>query len=186
MKKRIITLGGMPGSGKSSLTAMLVHEGFRYFSDEVALIERTTFQVAPVPLAFCAKDTGWDLMARYYPEILTRPTHRRNDGKIVRYFAPPVAALQQTSAPVSHIIFPRYVKDAPTELEPVARPEAVRRLMEECMSLRQRLTNDNVQALLGWIGGIDCYALTFSSLERAAELVTRAVKSQKTSFASVR
>ena len=62
-----ILLPAAAGSGKSSLTAALTHAGFRYFSDEVALIDRTTFRVPPVPLAICVKDTGWDLMIRYHP-----------------------------------------------------------------------------------------------------------------------
>ena len=35
------------GSGKSSLTAALVHSGLGYYSDEVALIEPGTFLVCP-------------------------------------------------------------------------------------------------------------------------------------------
>src|SRR5262249_45664837 len=64
-----------PGSGKSSLTAALTHRGFRYFSDEVALIESSSFEVCPMPLAFCVKSTGWDVIAPYLPQVLTVPTH---------------------------------------------------------------------------------------------------------------
>jgi hypothetical protein len=173
--KSCILLPAAAGSGKSSLTAALIQRGFGYFSDEVALIERTTLLVPPVPIAICVKSTGWDLMARYYPEISTLPIHRRGDGKVVRYIPPPAGAAQQPPAPVSHIIFPRYDKDAPTELKPIARSEALRRLMGECQALRQRLDRENVANLIRWIAGIDCYALTFSSLDEAAELVAATV-----------
>ena len=83
--------------------------------------------------------------------------------------------MQQPPAPVSHIVFPRYDKDAPTELKPIARFEALRRLMGECQALRQRLDRENVAELIRWIAGIDCYALTFSSLDEAAELVAATV-----------
>src|SRR5207248_7631775 len=63
-----ILLPASPGSGKSSLTAALVKRGFRYFSDEVSLVEPATFRVPPVPLAICVKSTGWELMARYFPQ----------------------------------------------------------------------------------------------------------------------
>jgi hypothetical protein len=173
-----VLLPAAPGSGKSSLTAALTHKGFHYFSDEVALIDSGTFQVNPMPLAFCLKSTGWDLMARYYPEILTLPIHQRNDGKVVRYLAPPAAALQQTSAPVSHIIFPRYDKDGTTELKPIARSEALRRLMDECLALSQRLDRENVGELVRWIERVDCYALPFSSLDEAVELVAQTMRPQ--------
>ncbi len=160
-----------PGSGKSSLVAALTHRGFQYFSDEVALIEPNTFQVRALPLAMCIKETGWDLISRYYPVIADLPTHRRKDGKVLRYIAPPKAATKQRPLPVSHIIFPSHRENAPTEIRPVARSEALARLMAECLVLRQRLDRHNVADLLRWIEGVECHALTFSSLEAAAELV---------------
>jgi hypothetical protein len=77
-------LPAAPGSGKSSLTAALARSGLDYFSDEVALLEEPDLEVRPIPLAVCVKSTGWDLMARFFPEIGTLATHRRGDGKIVR------------------------------------------------------------------------------------------------------
>jgi hypothetical protein len=168
-----ILLPAAPGSGKSSLTAALVHGGFRYFSDEVALIQRTTYRVPPVPLAICVKSTGWNLMARFYPNIPALRVHGREDGKLVRYIAPPNGAAQHSPAPVSHIIFPHYEKGASTELKPIARTEALRRLMDECLGLRHRLDTENVEKLLRWIAGIECYDLRFSSLDQAAALVTQ-------------
>jgi hypothetical protein len=169
-----VLLPAAPGSGKSSLTAALTHRGLRYFSDEVALIEPGTFMVNPMPLAFCAKSTGWDLLARYYPEILSVPTHIRSDGKVVRYVAPPADRIQKVPAAVSHIVFPRYDKESKTELQPIAPSEALGRLTTECLA-KKRLDRNNVGQLIRWISGIHCYALPFSSLEDAAELVTQAI-----------
>ena len=44
-----------------------------------------------------------DVLASYYPEILSAPTHARSDGKIVRYVAPPPARVQKTPASITHI-----------------------------------------------------------------------------------
>jgi len=170
-----VLLPAAPGSGKSSLTAALTHRGHRYFSDEVALVEPETFRVAPMPLALCVKSSGWELIAGYYPEILHRPAHRRNDGKMVRYLPPPAAALQQKSSPVSHIIFPRYDPDVETTLSPVGRPEALRRLMEECLAMRRRLTAADAHGLVRWMETIHCYELSFSSLQEATDLVSTAI-----------
>jgi hypothetical protein len=172
---KCIFLPAAAGSGKSSLTAALAHGGFCYYSDEVALVERGTFLVPPVPLAVCVKSTGWDLMSRYYPEILALPIHGRNDGKVVRYVPPPAAALRQTPALVSHIFFPRYTEGEQTRLEPLSRSNALARLMEQCLALRQRLDQDNVRELIRWIGAIECYSLTFSSLDEAVALIENTV-----------
>jgi hypothetical protein len=176
---KCILLPAAAGSGKSSLTAALTHSGFGYYSDEVALVERGTCRVPPVPLAVCVKSTGWDVMSRYYPEILALPVHGRNDGKVVRYVPPPAAALQQTPAIVSHIFFPRYIEGEQTRLEPLSRSAALARLMEQCLALRQRLDQDNVRELIRWIGGIACYSLTFSSLDEAVAHVEDTVSQRQ-------
>lgn len=172
---RCILLPAAAGSGKSSLTAALTHAGFGYYSDEVALIARGTFQVAPVPLAVCVKSTGWDLMSRYYPDILNLPVHLRDDRKVVRYVPPRAETVQKDAGMVSHIFFPRYAADEPTELRSLARSEALGRLMEQCLALRHRLDLANVQELVRWIAGIDCYALSFSSLDEAVVVVSETV-----------
>jgi hypothetical protein len=168
---RCILLPAAPGSGKSSLTAALSNSGLGYYSDEVALVERGSFQVSPVPLAICVKSTGWALMSRYYPELLSLPTHRRGDDKQVRYVAPPATTVQKRPAQVSHIFFPRYSAEEPTQLIKLARSQALMRLMDQCLASRLRLETGEVRELVRWIGGIECYALTFSSLDEAVALV---------------
>ena len=169
-----VLLPAAAGSGKSSLTMALVDRGFLYFSDEVALIEPGTFRVPPVPLATCVKSTGWDLVSRYYPQISSLPIHVRCDQKVLRYVPPPGHKPEQTSVPVSHIIFPKYRPDARTRLERISRSEALGRLMGECLALRQRLDQNNVPELVRWIAGVECYELEFSCLEAAAQLVVEA------------
>jgi len=169
-----VLLPAAAGSGKSSLTMALVDRGFLYFSDEVALIEPGTFHVPPVPLAMCVKSTGWDLMSRYCPEILSLPIHVRIDSKVLRYVPPPANSAAHTPAPVSHIIFPQYQPGAHTRLERVSRSDALGRLMGECLALRQRLDQKNVRELIHWIAGIECYELKLSSLETATQLVAEA------------
>ena len=161
--KACILLPAAAGSGKSSLTTALTHSGYHYFPDEVALVDRKTFKVPPMPLAICTKSTGWDVMRRYYPDLLTLPTHRRDDGKMVRYIPPPPEVAQGRPAPVSHIIFPRYQAGVPTELRPIGRSETLGRLMVECIAMRERFNPTNVRGLIEWIAHIDCYSLAFSS-----------------------
>ncbi len=167
---RCILLPAAAGSGKSSLTAALVHRGYRYLSDEVALIEPITFHVPPMPLAVCVKSTGWDVMSRYFPHIGDLMGHQRMDGKVVRYIPPAPATIQQSAAQVSHIIFPRYDANTATEIRPIGRSVALARMMSECLACGH-LDRTNVNQLIRWIGQIDCYELPFASLEDAIALV---------------
>jgi hypothetical protein len=176
--KCAILLPAESGSGKSSLTAALTHAGFGYLSDEVGLVERGTFRVPPVPLGVCVKAKGWDLMSRYFPELVTLPIHLRNDGKVVRYLPPRPATLQSQPALITHIFFPRYGKGEVTRLEPLSRSVGFTRLMDQCVALSRRLDRDNVGDMIRWIAKIDCYALPFSSLDEAVALID-GVTSQK-------
>lgn len=173
MDESCVLFPAAPGSGKSSLTVALVHRGFGYFSDEVALIG-PAFQVSPMPLAMAIKEPGWDLIARYYPRLMRRPVHIRHDAKAIRYLPPPADALRRRPLPVSHIIFPRFDPSARTALEPMTRAEALRRLIDECLAMRLSLDEAKVRRLMGWIGGIACFGLAFSSLDEAVELVSEA------------
>jgi len=170
-----ILLPARAGSGKSSLTAALIHRGFRYFSDEVALIQRSDFLVPAMPLAICVKSTGWDVMAKFYPNIGDLPMHWRDDGKRVRYI-PPRKSERWAPAPVTHIVFPHYEEQARTALRPISQSQALGRLMAECLALRQRLDQGIFQQLVNWIEGIDCYDLTFSSLDAAVDAVTEMIE----------
>jgi hypothetical protein len=131
-----------------------------------------------MPFALCVKESGWDLIGRYFPQLSELLVHWRQDGKAVRYLPPPPNSIQKTSAPVSHLIFPRYREGCSTEITSIARSEALGRLMDECLALRQRLNDENVARLINWIGGINCYALTFSSLEEATDLISQVVRAK--------
>lgn len=170
-----ILLPAAAGSGKSSLTAALTHAGYLYFSDEVALIERKTFRVPPMPLAICSKSTGWEIMQRYYPDLHQLPIHRRDDGKLVRYIPPPSGSVRQRPAPVSHIIFPRYQAGAVSELRRLTRSDALGRLMAECMAASERFDLAKVRELVDWIAQTECFSLTFSSLDEAVASVKATV-----------
>jgi len=169
-----LLLPAAAGSGKSSLTMALVHRGFQYFSDEVALIEPGTFHVLPMPLAMAIKESGWDLMGRYYPALESLPIHIRKDAKVLRYLPPPMNAVAQAPSAVRHVIFPHYQPGVQTKLVPLRRAEALGRLMHQCLGLRRRLDADNVRAIAAWMTSIDCYELTHSSLEAAVDAIVGA------------
>jgi hypothetical protein len=48
-------LVGASGIGKSTMAWALVHDGFRYLSDELAPVDLVTFRVHPYPRALCLK-----------------------------------------------------------------------------------------------------------------------------------
>ncbi|MET0023765.1 MAG: PqqD family peptide modification chaperone [Sedimenticola sp.] len=162
-----------PGSGKSTLTTALAHNGFEYFSDEVALLHGDELEVCPVPLATCVKDTGTDILSHYYPGLAELALHLRNDGKRVRYMPPPMRCVPpaDTLRPVGAIVFPRYNPDEKTELSTLGHMEALQSLMQECLIVDTHLDLAKVSTLLHWIERTPCYRLSVASLDDAVNLV---------------
>ncbi|HTQ00443.1 MAG TPA: PqqD family peptide modification chaperone [Casimicrobiaceae bacterium] len=171
--RRCILLPAAAGSGKSTLTAALVHDGFAYYSDEVALLEENTLAVYPVPLAICVKVAGLSALVERFPVLHKLPVHRRIDGKDVIYMAPPAGALPSGThpRPVVGVVFPRYSRDALTSIEPLSAAEALKCLLEECLVIPKGLAAGTVQALIRWILRIPCYRLTFGSTDEAVAAV---------------
>lgn len=163
-----ILLPGAPGSSKSTLSAALGRRGFTFLSDEVALLTAPDLRVRPVPLSFCVKSTGWDVLAPFYPELETRPTHQRGDDKIVRYIRPPVdLTTLQSGYAVTRVIFPRYVAGCATALRPLSRVEGLRRLLSECVSVPDGLSTAMVETLVEWVRTLHFWELEQSNLEQA-------------------
>jgi hypothetical protein len=168
-----VLLPAIAGSGKTTLTAALVHAGATYFTDEIALIDDRTLIVTPVPLPLTVKDGGLEPLRSLYQELDALTTHIREDHVRVRYLPPPPASLPSpaASARARWIVFPRYSPDADTGLQPVERPSALQRLLEESYVRPGSLNQKKVESLVQWMRTVECYDLPYSSLEAAVEIV---------------
>lgn len=172
-RESCVLLPGAPGSGKTTLTAGLVFSGFEYFSDEVALLDEDDLRLRPVPLGLGIKPGAVDVLAEHFPGVRELSVHAREDGQRVRYLGLPA---ERMAPPASRrdarwLVFPRYGPGLETALRPLSRPEALRRLMHECMVLPRLLDEARVEKLVAWMRRLDCYELPMSSLPRAIELV---------------
>ena len=149
---------------------------FAYHTDEITLLERGTLKARGAPVALTVKDGGWPVLASLYPEIDGLPAHQPLDGKTVKYLPPPIDARDPAvnrPHPVRWVVFPRYIPGGPNRVEPVPRLQALRLLLDECLALRLKLDAGEIQALVDWIAGIECRALTFDDLRAAVRLIEK-------------
>ena len=180
--RRCILLPAPPGSGKSTLTAALMHAGFEFFSDEVALLQEETCRVFPVPLAICIKSSGIAALADRFTDLGAYPVHRRGDGKHVIYMPPTHASRPATDEPrpVAALVFPRYTAGAPALLTALAKFDALEHLTRECLAV-STLAAAKVKTLIAWIARTPCYRLTYGSTDDAIaairEVMARHAKS---------
>jgi len=168
-----VLLPAAAGSGKTTLTAALIAGGCTYFSDEIAVLEERALRVVPVPLSLTVKDGSVIPLHPLYPGLGTVTAHVREDYIRVRYLQPPIASLPDATASgnVRWIVFPKYSPGLETNLRPVDRPTALKRLLGESYLSPGALERARVESLVRWMRTIDCYELPFASLSLAAELV---------------
>ena len=169
-----------PGSGKSLLTAALLRAGCSYFSDELAVLERGSLHVRPVPLSLAIKEGGVAPLESLYPGVADLPVHLSESGKRVLYLTPPAdGGFHPERAPVRWIVFPRFESDGRPRFEILTAPVALRRLFDECQALPRLFEPTEVEDLVRWIERVRCLALTYRSLPEALLLLRGLVGERK-------
>ncbi|HKU93967.1 MAG TPA: PqqD family peptide modification chaperone [Vineibacter sp.] len=170
-----LLLPGISGSGKSTLAAALVMAGFGLFGDDTIVLAQDMLVARPMPFAICLKQGAWQLLRTQLPALARLPIHHRPDGKRVRYLLPAAAETRiapNAQAPVGWIVFPCRSHQPHAELIPLARTEALTRLLRECSPL-DGLDAAKVARLVQWISAIPCFELRYGSLDSAVERLRR-------------
>ena len=178
----VAILPAPPGSGKSTLCAALIHNGWRLLSDELTLVRRSDSRLVPLPRPVSLKNGSSPLIKAYVPNGVFSPSVSDTvKGTVAHMKAPAesVARADETALP-GWIIFPRYEAGARLTLTPVSRPRAFMRVAENAFNYAQ-LGAEGFNALAGVIRQSDCYELHYSSLDEAVaafdQLASRAGQS---------
>jgi hypothetical protein len=170
---KCLLLPGPSGIGKSTLAAALTLEGLPLLGDDtIVLAEEEPVLARPMPFSICLKPGAWELLGHRLPGLAQRATHKRPDGKRVRYLVPP-RLCDGTSMPVGWIVFPQRRATISAELVPIERAEALSRLLGESCPLGDPLDAARVARLVAWISRIPCFELHFCALPAAVERLRR-------------
>lgn len=170
---KAILLPGCSGSGKSTLVAALAAKGWRYLSDELALIDVGGTVVWPFPQAMSIKAGSVSILDGYYPGLEALTEHRRIDGRAVRFVAPPIEKqLMDDAGPfeIAALFFPIYLPQVKVECLQLLPLEALQRLAAVGSSPRS-LTDEDIEGLIYLADTLPCYLLYFDDLERAMEMI---------------
>ena len=182
---RLVLLPGKSGSGKTLLTAALVHGGARYYSDETVLIARSGGTVRPVPTALSIKADGVDLAGTLFPKVADLTEHAREDGIRVRYMPPPSESIAEDvpTAP-SLIVFPRYEADAATTLTPLSPADTLARLLDEAIAVPAGLDAGALARLIDFAERVPAFTLVGGDLHASLAAVAAASRSPSRSSAN--
>lgn len=166
---RAVVMPGPQESGKTTLVAALVADGFGYLTDEAAAFEPATGAIEAYPKWLSMKAGSWPLFAHLRPELApalapfaTAQWHL--DPEAIR----PGAVVP--AAEPAWLIAPRYQPGAATALEPMTRAEALATLAGEAFNLA-RVGQDGFSTLAGVVRRSRCWRLTTGDLAGAVAAV---------------
>lgn len=163
---RALILPAPPGSGKSTLTAGLVHRGWRLLSDELTVIDPARLEIVPVPRPVSLKNASIDVIRRFAPEAAFGPVVQDTVKGAVAHFRPPRSAVDRADerALPAWVVLPRWQAGAQTSLRPLSRARGLMQLIENAF-------NYNVHGAAGFetmaalVDRCDAFELEYSDLE---------------------
>jgi hypothetical protein len=165
-----IVFPGASGLGKSTLVAALSLSGFRYASDELAIVDTQSGLVTPFPKPICLKDGGWRALEAWIGPVSSSVEMVRPDGQTVRYLTAPSVCTLSDDLPVRHVVVPERRPGALASLQPLARSAALARLAEHALNL-PRHGRDGVDVLARLVAGAECHALVYADVADAVRII---------------
>jgi len=163
-----------PGSGKSTLCAALVCQGWRLLSDELALIRTIDGRLIPLPRPISLKNGSIDIIRRYAPRaILSRAVNDTTKGTVA-HLKVPVDSITRAAedARPAWVIFPKYEVGAVPQLESIPRARSFMRVAENAFNY-SLLGASGFDTLARVIDMSLSYQFTYSKLDDAVDIFSK-------------
>lgn len=167
-----ILLPALPGSGKSTLVAGLACSGWRLLSDEFGAIGLDDGRCRPVLRPVALKNESIGVVRAAAPHAVIGPTYPRTRKGAVAHLAPDavaVAGRHASAAPVA-VVFPKFVRGAPTSLTPLPGAKAFAKLAANAFNYGV-LGPDGFRAMRRLLEHADAYRLQFGALRDGLDAV---------------
>jgi predicted ATPase len=166
-----ILLPGAAGSGKTTLVAGLVSQGFDYLSDEAAAIDPVTNLVYPFPKALTFKTGSLEALAA----MSSAPVGSNGaiDGQrhvLVEELR--VSSVAKRPSPTRTIVSIKYESGAHTEVQPMSRASAAVTLAESALNMRT-YRERGLELIGRVVRQAGCYRLVSGDLLEAVAAISK-------------
>lgn len=166
-----VLLPAPPGSGKSTLCAGLMLDGWRLLSDEMALMEPESGALIPSPRPISLKNQSIEVIRRLSPGTPMGPVALDTLKGTVAHLKPSQDSVQRAheSGRPAWIVFPRYEAGAAASLTPRGKASAFMQLAENSFNQHAH-GRSGFLALSRTVDHCDCYDFVYSELSDAFQV----------------
>jgi len=165
---RVVILPAHPGSGKSTLCALLNHSGWRLLSDEFSLVDRVTGLIHPLVRPISLKNDSIQLLESFSSRIEIGSIVKDTSKGTVAHIKPLPGCVEKSteSASPAWVVFPKYEKDANIKVAPLHKADAFMKLVENAFNYSE-LGEQGFWAAKKLIDGCECFSLNYSNIDEA-------------------
>jgi hypothetical protein len=165
-----VILCGQSRSGKSSLAAWLVANGFRYLTDEVIVYQQENGNISGFPRSLVLKGGSAFIWQRWLREANADGFFRFSDGSA--WIDPKLLNEDGISLQAEPylLVFPRYSPDSSTGIEKLSLAETLFCLLQNLVNARN-LPNHGMDAATRLARQVKAFKLIYSDIESATEWI---------------
>jgi len=175
---KAILFPAQSGSGKTTLIASLLKNGFKYLSDEIAIIDPGTLMVSPFPKPLNIKIGSLPLFKDFEPEM--ELINKRDIGieDKIHHVLVNNGSIHPADKliPIKSIIFVQYKPKVDCKLEQISKARTIFELTK-CSFNQYLFKEKGIDLLDKLVGTCECYQLQFNHLDEAVELIKSRIMS---------
>jgi hypothetical protein len=161
-----ILFPAVSGSGKTTLSLALLTHGFKYLSDEVAILDKKSFHLLPLPRGLIIREKAFGLLQNLNMPLPAIDFYMRFSNKRFWYLNPSPYTHRRTdgAVPAKYIIFLKKPRPAQGSfLEKVSHAMAISRLLRYSFST-DTLTEETVVNIAKLVQTAKCFILSGNTL----------------------
>lgn len=151
-----------PGSGKSTLTAYMMFNGWRLLSDEMAVVDLNNFMAQPSVRAVCLKNNSIDLIREAFPQAVITETAKDTQKGDVAHVKPTDDSFKRKDeiAEVAGVVFPKYTGSDGVDIYQLDKANVLMSLKENSFNF-DMIGLPAFECLKGVVENSQCYEVEY-------------------------
>ena len=179
---KALLLPALAGSGKTLLTLGLVNKGFKFLSDDVALVDPDSAFLRPLPMSPVVKGYAFSFLSALDLSVGADIYRNPLNGESLYYFdltdisPDPVGV----PSPVRFVFFPCHDSAVGSLLRPVSRAEAAARMIQNSLNFEPS-ANRFIDLATRLVGKAECFDLRFKHIGEGLNMIEEAASHRERS-----